>query len=224
MKVIKAAGNGSCLFISLRLGLELRHVIRLINEGHTPTSCNLKGSCTEVMQSAEELRKMIMTWYDTGLFKDMPSLGTYTENGRLWVRGDILALEMVRRGSDVPESGAARTAAMLKYIEDMRIEGTWGSTPEYTAFAMMSKLHVQVYQFQQGTLARVNEVGPAGPIQGIVKLLYTGGTHYDLLVDDCDSVLIEANEKLASLVPMLRLPINCMPRSVGSEAACPDTV
>lgn len=186
MKIVKAAGNGSCLFISLRLGLELRHVIKLIDDGRPPNTCNLNGCSREVLESAEHLRSMMIKWYDTGLFKEMKSLGLYTENGRFWMRGDLLALEMVRRGADVPECGAERTAKMLQYIEDMRKAGTWGSTPEYTAFAMMSKLHVQVYQPQEGSLVLVNEVAPAEASRGVVKLLYTNGTHYDLLVDDID--------------------------------------
>jgi hypothetical protein len=55
----------------------------------------------------------------------------------------------------------------------------------------MAKLTVQVYQAgQDGSLAMINEVKPETSL-GLIKLLYSGRCHYDLLLDDAtaDAIL-----------------------------------
>jgi hypothetical protein len=74
---------------------------------------------------------------------------------------------------------------MLQYLKLMAIPGQWGSTPEYTAFAFMAKLNVQVFQPRAGSreLLKVNVVDVPDS-KGTIKLLYTGSNHYDLLLSD----------------------------------------
>lgn len=197
MRVIKASGNGSCMFISLRLALEYLKVLKVSAEAsQSLRSAILDGHDAKVLASAEGLRELIVLWYRSYLDTVVPGFGQYTQStetakGREWMRGDILAIEMVRANHDVPEDGPLRQDAMLKYLERMARRGEWGSTPEYTAFAFMAKLTVQVYQAgQDGTLAMINEVKPETSL-GLIKLLYSGRCHYDLLLDDAtaDAIL-----------------------------------
>lgn len=195
MRVIKASGNGSCLFISLRLALEYLKVLKISAEAQSLRSAILDGHDPKVLASAEGLRELVVLWYRNYLDTVVPGFGQYTQStetakGREWLRGDILAIEMVRSNHDVPEDGPARHAAMLKYLERMSRRGEWGSTPEYTAFAFMAKLTVEVYQASPDGLAMINTVKPEASL-GTIKLLYSGRCHYDLLLDDstADAVL-----------------------------------
>lgn len=181
---IRTKPNGSCLFIALRLGLEVDHLMRLAKASQQCRGC-LDGFADEVAASAEELRRMIIQWYRKGITKAVPALGHYTQavdgvEARPWLRGDILALEMVHNGADVPEEGDGRTECVLRYLRRMAGQGIWGSTPEYTAFAMMSSLAVHVYQPCDEGLTQINTVAPLEP-QGTVSLLFVHN-HYDLLV------------------------------------------
>jgi hypothetical protein len=111
-------------------------------------------------------------------------------------------MEMVQRGRDVPEEGPVRHQLALEYLEKMKRRGTWGSTPEYTAFAFMSKLKVEVYQpqqlqsletpeeFKQQGLNLINTVEPSLCL-GTVRLLFTGTCHYDLLLTDEEYVSLK---------------------------------
>lgn len=157
----------------------------------------LDGHSAIVLNSAEELCQLICQWYATGLDKEIDAFGSYVNLGRQWCRRDILAIEMVQRGQDIPEEGPGRQKAALDYIERMRLRGTWGSTPEYTAFAFMSKLKVEVYQpqdqqcpetpeeFKKHGLNLINTIVPTNFL-GTVRLLYTGHNHYDLLLSNED--------------------------------------
>jgi hypothetical protein len=201
MRIIKAAGNGRCLFISLRLALECFTLIEIKAKGDpVPTHC-INGHAECVVSSAETLCGMICDWYEKGLSKEVAGFGSYITSGRQWTRRDILAIEMVQKGRDVPEEGSEREQAALGYIKRMRQRGSWGSTPEYTAFAFMSKLRVEVYQpaesfsketpdeFAAKGLTLINAVQPIEP-KGTVRLLFNGSNHYDLLLSDEDSLKI----------------------------------
>lgn len=192
MKVIKAEGNGSCLFISLRLALECVTVLKKARDGETVPSAVIDGSDERVLKSADSMRTLIVKWYHSGLDRDVPGLGSYVQatessSGRTWRRGDILAMEMVRAAKDVPEEGLERIAAMLKYLDIMKLRSTWGGTPEYTAFAILSKLTVEVYQpASHGGLMLVDKATPENSM-GLIKLLFNGHSHYDLLLSDADA-------------------------------------
>lgn len=191
MKVIKAEGNGSCLFISLRLALECTTILKKARDGEPVPTAVVDGSDERVLRSAESMRALIVKWYHGGLDRDVPGLGSYvqatsTSSGRTWRRGDILAMEMVRSAKDVPEEGLERIAAMLKYLDYMKLRSTWGGTPEYTAFAILSKLTVEVYQPGTSGLVLVDKATPESSL-GLIKLLFNGHNHYDLLLDDADA-------------------------------------
>lgn len=198
MRVIKAAGNGRCLFISLRLALECFTLIDMEARSEpVPVHC-INGRADCVIKSAETLAGMICDWYQNNMAKEVVGFGSYISSGRAWVRRDLIAIEMVQKGRDVPEDGPERESAALKYLAKMRQRGSWGSTPEYTAFAFMSKLRVEVYQpadlfsketpdeFARKGLTLINIVEPLGH-KGTVRILFNGSNHYDLLLSEEDS-------------------------------------
>lgn len=147
---------------------------------------------------------------------------------RNWRRGDLLALEMIRLGRDVPDAdGPDRTACMTNYIKNMRRIGVMGGTPEYVAFAFMAKLNIEVYQrtgrraaLKGASGGAANGASPddaagglppgyfivnsvAAPMaRGTIRLLYNGINHYDLLVapqDAADILSLWPDSKLRRL-------------------------
>jgi len=204
MKVVRALGNGSCLFISLRLALEYYHIIKAkkdnasfecitVPEEECKVQSVITGSDPKIVKSAEDLRQLIVRWYETKLGQEMPDLGTYVERGRIMTRGDLIALEMASaHGEEIPDAidSSVRQAAMRTYLERIR-RGSWGSTPEYTAFAFMSCSLVEVYQVTNGVLKIINSVGPKTYKQ-TVKVLYSGRCHYDLLMDNEDFTILHS--------------------------------
>lgn len=197
MPIVRAEGNGSCLYISLRLALEVATVLKRAADGVRIDHAVVDGRDERVIRSSTNMRALIVKWYANGLDKVVPGFGSYRQGSdtcaeRPWLRGDLLAMEMVRAGHDVPEEGLERTRAMFKYLETMSLEGTWGGTPEYTAFALISKLKVEVFQPGENGLKLVDSVSPEAPM-GLVKLLFNGSNHYDLFLDDATSnALLEA--------------------------------
>jgi hypothetical protein len=175
MKYLRALGNGSCLFISLRLGLELLKVIEVKKPGV------LDGRNSVIVKSAEDLRVMIVNWYANGLKKPVESFGSFEEKSeKQWTREDIIATELHNLSPrDVPESGPERLKAVLMYLEKMKTEGTWGGTPEYTAFAFMAKCNINVWS--EGKIINDLKVTDTNKT---INLLFSGRNHYDLLLSD----------------------------------------
>ena len=210
---IQASPNGSCLFISLRLALECNKVLDTpIFSSEEPNPCAravINGQDPRVLKSSENLRSLIVQWYQRHLAREVPDLGTYVHNGRAWNRGDLIAVEMISKQGDIPDepNDPKRISAMHQYLTHIQ-RGAWGSTPEYTAFAFMANCIVEVYQVQTNALECSNpEVQPVFLINCVrptdatrtVKLLYSGHNHYDLLVSQ--------EEKQALLI---RVPTSCI--------------
>ena len=175
MKVLKALGNGSCLFISLRLGLELLKVLEVKKMGL------LDGRNASIVKSAEELRIIIINWYSNGLKKTVESFGAFNESSKkTWTREDIIATELHNLSSvDVPEDVPERLKAVLLYLEKMKVAGTWGGTPEYTAFAFMAKCNI--YVWSEGKIINALKITEDNKT---IHLLFSGRNHYDLLLTD----------------------------------------
>ena len=147
---LRTGGHGSCLFLAARLALELRHVLKCVAAGSPPTEFSLDGTSAEVVASGDELRAAVCAWYERGLDKPLPSMGEYVSgpSARPWTRGDLLALEMVQRGEDVPEHDAPRRREVqLAYLAAMRKPHEWGGPPELAAVTHMSGLSSDVYEF-----------------------------------------------------------------------------
>lgn len=144
---VPVAGDGGCMFTSARLGWELISVLQSIEKGDDITHFILDGNNQIAIRGGFLVRQRICEWYKSGLLKPVPSMGKYTEadGGRDWLRGDLLAMEMVQRETEVPEEGVERTKAQIKYLLHMMLPKTWGGTPEYFAFAQIFKLQIVIY-------------------------------------------------------------------------------
>ena len=157
---IPVAGNGGCLFTSIRLSMELSYVLNKIDEGNPIEKFVLDGHSENMLQASNNIRSKIVEWFRRFLSRDIPQLGNYTEgiNGRKYQRGDLLALEMVRNGKDVPETGPERETVILKYLLHMSLPNTWGSTPEYTAAACMTGKRINIWQDGENGLFIINSI------------------------------------------------------------------
>jgi hypothetical protein len=155
---IPVAGKGACLFISARLVLEMGHLNNQIDAG-TPSECFLLDGKHEAMEAAgQSLRGKCVEWFRRRISSPIPQLGHYIQNGRQYVRGDLPALEMVRNGKDIPEDGPERLNAILEYLAEMAMPYTWGSSPEYTAVAMMTGKIVNIWQRNGRNLVLIDSV------------------------------------------------------------------
>jgi len=76
MYIVRCKPNGSCFYIAARLGIEVCEILKRIeaDEDKPKTSC-LDGFASNVLSSAEDLRKLICEWYHRGLESVVPQLG-----------------------------------------------------------------------------------------------------------------------------------------------------
>jgi hypothetical protein len=104
---------------------------RLEDEEEKPKTSCLDGFASNVLTSAEDLRKLICEWFHRGLDSVVPQLGFFDESTKApFTRGHILALEVIRKGHDVPEKGPERLQCIRNLLDEMRRERSWASTPE----------------------------------------------------------------------------------------------
>lgn len=151
--VLRCMPNGSCFQIACRLGIELLEIEKRWTDrpSEKPSTTNLNGFSSEVTSSAEDLRKLVVLWYSTGLTKEVPSLGNFDEaSKRLFTRADLLALEAIRQGRDIDEKGPKREEALQEMIHVMKREGSWASTPEYIAVSHLTNCNVHVWVREDG--------------------------------------------------------------------------
>jgi hypothetical protein len=198
MYKIPNRGQGACGFISLRTALELHRVLDNIERGQkTPFVMN--GYDADMMLEAFKLRTSVVGFYLSDLQAEVPQLGDYTFGGRMWRRIDLLALEMVKSGKDVPEEGPEREKLALQYLKAMSMPGAWMSTPEYTATALMAKKKVVVYQ-NGAEINSVNEECGGRPLN-----LFFRGNHYEAIITEQEKIILEreyGENFLPSLVPV----------------------
>ena len=159
---IPVSGNGSCLFTSIRLCMELSYILN--NLGNPIKSFYLDGHSARMLKASLTIRHRIVEWFRKYLKKEIPQLGNYNEgeNARIYQRGDLLALEMVKNGKDVPEEGNEREQIILQYLLKMSMPTTWGSTPEYTAAACMTKKIINIWQRGDTGLFIINSINGGG--------------------------------------------------------------
>lgn len=204
MFLLKVKPNGSCLFISLRLGLEVSKLLKV----QEPGVGLVDGYHDRVCESAERLRSMIVEWYLNGLSKQLPGFDENAESkpgvegskSVPWTRADLVALESSNLCSgDIPDPGPERLKLVLKYLDHVKKPRIWGGSPEYTAFSYMSKLNVEVYRdAPQGQIKIYQKISQHNNL-GTVRLLFSGSCHYDLLLSDEDA------EKIKRLLPETKL-------------------
>lgn len=185
---VPVAGDGGCFFTSARLGWELLAILDSISQKIDVNDFVLDGNDALAMKGGFLIRQTICNWYSKNLHKPVESLGKYTEGekGRSWERGDLLAMEMVQRETDVPEEGNERTKAQLQYLMTMMLPKTWGGTPEYFAFAHIFKVKIVIYVPGNPTRKELlirDSVIPSETLCGTINFLFLPSQrHYELLL------------------------------------------
>lgn len=181
-RVVRCMPNGSCFQIAARLGIEVLEIEkRLELNQDLPTTTILDGQHDEVVSSAEDLRSMICEWQHRGLQTEVPQLGHQdASNQRFFTRGDLLALEKVRHGDDVPEKGAARLHCIRQVLSEMRRERSWASTPEQIALAALAKCNVNIQARAKEGLRLCDRVAWTETETSISLLFHN--SHQDLLM------------------------------------------
>lgn len=172
-KRVRVAPDGSCLFTSLRLGFELLGLLKgprnpgQVFSGHDPS----------VLQSAQRLRAIICNFYSRDKWDLLVSEGT--------TRKSILQAELSNKALDVTDDD------INEYLVKMKRSDTWGSQPEYIAFAYMARVSVNVHVITASGLSLVDTFGG---FDRSIDLLFLGN-HYDLLVKEEDA------KKLCEIYP-----------------------
>lgn len=154
--VFQASGNGGCLFTSLRLCVEAETATELalrILSGEPPPQpmpiVLLDGFSPSIVAEGNYVRKKVVEWYvGAKQARVVPSMGAFEHGGRPWTRGDILNMELVKRGAaGMPDAEEARAALRDAYLCEMLTHTTWGSVPEWTAYAMLRKTTTVAYEW-----------------------------------------------------------------------------
>ena len=178
---VTISGNGACLFLTLRLCLE----ITASYKSETENLCFL-GFCDHLMADAKRLRDRIVDWYEDE-DASVPQLGRFDEkSGTLWRRKTIVDTELAKTGS------AATPELRKAYLEKMRHTTVWGSTPEYTAFALLSGRAVMVWQQKDGAVKLIDTVAGNAPIINI----FFRNNHYEPILTEAEKVLLESRGKI----------------------------
>jgi hypothetical protein len=172
--------------------MEINYLVAKLESGEIPLQIIIDGKHSAIIKAGLRVRAKIIEWYRTNLDKEIAEIGDYIESGpdkRKWKRGDLLALEMIRKGKDVPEEGEERIKVMIDYLLEMASPGTWGSTPEYTAAAFLTKSKVIVWQkFEEG-LKIINTINDG---EHEVNLLFERN-HYSALCTEEQKQVFDSN-------------------------------
>jgi hypothetical protein len=154
MKIIKCAPNGDCLFIALYVGYEL------ICRKREQTSQSISGTDDLALKRGSLLKRLIKEFYAKDHWDKETKFGT---------RKSILQTEL----SSVRDTTDDDIEAYLQTL-------SWGSTPEYLAFALLSNVSIKVYVPRENTLVLRDSVDN-GP--DTISLVYANH-HYDVLHED----------------------------------------
>lgn len=171
--VLPARGNGGCLFTSLRLAVEVESAMQMalrILDGEAPPQplpeVMLDGFHAAVVAEANYVRQSVVEWYaDHKSHREVPQMGAFEQGGRAWTRADILNMELIKRGAaGLPDDETQRKALRHAYLNHMLAHTTWGSVPEWTAYAMLRKTPTVAYEWD-GDTQRLRTVDVAyGPL------------------------------------------------------------
>lgn len=172
--VLPARGNGGCLFTSLRLAVEVETAmtmaVQILDGTASPQPLPdvlLDGFNSAIVAEANYVRQSVVEWYaDHKSHREVPHMGAFEQGGRMWTRADILNMELIKRGAaGLPEDEGARQALRGAYLNHMLSHTTWGSVPEWTAYAMLRKTPTVAYEWDVDT-KRLRTVDVAyGPLE-----------------------------------------------------------
>jgi len=191
MKILQACPNGSCLYISLLIGIQ---IVQKLNDATTSYE-ELNGFSHSIQKKAQSLRLLLRDWFYHNLDSEIQGYGPLGDSK--CTRGDILLLE-----SEIDETTeekfktdpALKRAYMLRYLETIKRYNAWASTPEYIAFAYISKINIKVWQLHPDkSYFLVNEVRVTledANDSNTIHLLYSGSCHYDVYIPDSQESLL----------------------------------
>jgi hypothetical protein len=197
---IPVAPNNSCLFISMRLALELRTALRVgeawLAASHgalNPHPPALNGMSGVMVREAHEVRARVVDWYRSGLWQPLPGHGLFVDerrSTRVFQRGDLIALEARDAGGtrDVPNAECpARRAAITEYLGEIAKPDRWGGSAEIIAFSYSAWMPVAVYQrVRDNPLFRIQVAVPKEQSEECVTVTA------DPLIDRTDCLSVSA--------------------------------
>lgn len=153
MRTIDCAPNGDCLFIALYVGYELICRRKEGLRGH------VSGTDESALRKGALVKRLIKEFYAKDNWDKPTQFGT---------RKSILQTEMSCLRDLTDED-----------IDDYLQTLSWGSTPEYLAFSLLSGISVRVYVPKDSTLVLRDSV-ETGP--DTISLVYASH-HYDVIED-----------------------------------------
>jgi len=200
--------------------MELLYAYNKILAGDPSESILLDGNDPDMLQAGHSTRLRIVEWYRRRLQEPVPQFGNYVEgpNARPWVRADLLAAEMVRHGKDIPEEGPQREAIALEYLLHMSKQSTWGSTPEYSAAACMTKKTINVWQRNSEGIFIINTVNGSFKEEDNNKCynLFFSNNHYQaMMTGEQHAILTQQYGQFKNIIPLFE------PKDQGSRGLSP---
>lgn len=107
----------------------------------------------------------------------------------VWKGKDILNLELARH-TDILQNEKKQMLQILKYLKNMTLYHSWGSTPEYIAFSLIFKYPVNIWRLENGELI-LNDTFPLNKNNmenECINLLFCNGNHYEPLITEKEKV------------------------------------
>ena len=177
--VIHVAGNGDCLFTSLRGSQDkeesVRYALMMLEKGLNEYDVMVEPNfnCQDKSENHEEgktIRSLTTKWLHR-LDMELPeSFGKITNGNeqRPMTRGDLVLLETQFSSKKSISMDAStkeeRDSICQKYLQSM-VDGQWASTPHLVAFSFMrkpTKTPIRVYQVLDGKLQKYIDIEPDG--------------------------------------------------------------
>lgn len=178
------SGNGGCLFTSM--AINYLYVNSLLN-GQEGEFC-LNGMDKEPVKKGFQLRLSIVQYLQDNINKEIRSLGDFShmKENKMTLK-DLLLLELSRK-EDLPKEPSKENKLIYEYLKEMCNHDTWGSTPEYIIFAILSGFAVHIWRPDTDGSLILNDSFPIeypqlnNSLQKEIHLLFCYGNHYEPLI------------------------------------------
>jgi hypothetical protein len=171
--------NGGCLFTSL--ALNYMYLTSLKNA----VKDDMNGMIKLNVLRGFKLRLAIVHWLKNNLESEVKELGFFINENAFKIR-DVLNLELARK-EDLPNEIEKQNKMIYEYLLEMCNYDTWGSTPEYIAFSLLTGISVHVWRKEPEGLI-LNDSFPKDPPEldnvekNEIHLLFCHGNHYEPLL------------------------------------------
>jgi hypothetical protein len=175
--------NGGCLFTSL--GLNYVYLNCLLN--NIKIEVDLNGMEKNSVLRGFKFRLLVVHWLQNNLENEVKQLGNFIDKEEnLFKVRNILNLELARK-EDLPNEIEKQNKMIYEYLLEMCNYDTWGSTPEYIAFSIVTGIAVHVWRRESDGLV-LNDSFPKdlpeldNVHKNEIHLLFCNGNHYEPLV------------------------------------------